>query len=257
MISRVLVGLVAIVILLVGPQAHGEQSGSADRQVGRKRVLYMTHSAGFKHDVIPLSMELLPQIGEEHGFDVTATKDVAFLSPAGLKTFDAVVFYTTGELPISDRAKANLLASIRAGKGFVGLHSATDTFYEWPEYGELIGGYFDNHPWHEEVTVKVEDRSHPATAHLGATWTITDEIYQFRNWDRSSRHVLLSLDTSSVDLTKKGVNRTDGDFALAWTSTPGKGRVFYTALGHRAELWKDPAYQQHVAGGIRWALGLE
>lgn len=252
MISRVLIGLSLVFALLAGLQAHEEES-----RADRKRVLYLTHSAGFRHDVIPLSMGLLPQIGEQHGFDVTATKDLAFLSPAGLKTFDAVVFYTTGELPISDRAKANLLASIRAGKGFVGIHSATDTFYEWPEYGELIGGYFDNHPWHEEVTVKVEDRSHPATAHLGSSWTITDEIYQFRNWDRSTRHVLLSLDTSSVDLTKKGVNRTDGDFALAWTSTPGKGRVFYTALGHRAELWKDAAYQQHLAGGIRWALGLE
>lgn len=247
MIRRAFIALAACAALAdgLGAQAAG------------KKVLYFTHSAGYKHDVVPLSMTLLPEIGRKHGFEVTATKDLAFLSPAGLAAYDAVVFYTTGELPISDADKANLMAAIRSGMGFVGIHSATDTFYEWPEYGEMIGGYFDNHPWHEEVTVRVEDRTHPATKHLGATWTITDEIYQFRNWDRSKRHVLLSLDTSSVDLKAEGVKRTDGDFALAWTSTTGKGRVFYTALGHRAELWKDPAYQQHLAGGIRWVLGLE
>jgi len=247
MVGRVLVGLLTAGAVLVGLEAQGPAS----------KVLYVTHSAGFKHDVVPLSMELLPKIGKQHGFDVAVTKDLAFLSPTGLRAYDAVVFYTTGELPIGDADKAGLLEAIRHGKGFVGIHSATDTFYEWPEYGELIGGYFDNHPWHEEVAVRVEDRNHPATKHLGASWTITDEIYQFRNWNRSARHVLLSLETSSVDLKKQGVKRTDGDFALAWTSTTGKGRVFYTALGHRAELWKDPAYQQHLAGGIRWVLGVE
>jgi type 1 glutamine amidotransferase len=121
----------------------------------------------------------------------------------------------------------------------------------------MIGGYFDGHPWHQEVKVKVEDAQHPATRGLPAVWTLNDEIYQYRNWDRSKRHVLLSLDTSSVDLKKEGVKRADGDFALAWTSTYGKGRVFYSALGHRADLWQTPEYQQFLAGGIRWALGLE
>ena len=86
---------------------------------------------------------------------------------------------------------------------------------------------------------------------------LTDEIYQFKDWDRSKLHVLLSLDTSSVDLTKKGVHRTDGDFANAWTKSYGNGRVFYSALGHRAELWQSPEYQAFLAGGIRWTLGLE
>jgi type 1 glutamine amidotransferase len=226
-------------------------------QPTNKKVLYITYSAGFRHDVIPLSMELLPQIGRKNGFDVVATKDLAFLSSVSLPAYDAVVFYTTGELPISDADKANLLAWIKSGKGFIGIHSATDTFYQWPEYGEMIGGYFDGHPWHQEVKVKVEDAQHPATKGLPAVWTLKDEIYQYRNWDRSKRHVLLSLDTSSVDLKKEGVKRTDGDFALAWTSTYGKGRVFYSALGHRADLWQTPEYQQFLAGGIRWALGLE
>ncbi len=231
---------------------------SLQAQQSNKKVLYLTHSAGYKHEVVPLSMRLLPEIGKKHHFDVVVTKDLTFLAPQALKAYDAVVFYTTGELPIGDADKAHLASWIKSGKGFAGIHSATDTFYEWPEYGEIIGGYFDNHPWHEEVTVKVEDRKSPATRHLaGPTWTVTDEIYQFRNWDRSKRHVLLSLDTASVDLNAKGVKRADGDFALAWTSTYGNGRVFYTALGHRAELWESPEYQQHLAGGIRWILGLE
>jgi uncharacterized protein len=226
-------------------------------QPGSKKVLYITYSAGFRHDVVPLSMQLLPQIGKRNGFDVVATKDLAFLSSVSLPAYDAVVFYTTGELPISDADKANLLAWIKSGKGFIGIHCATDTFYQWPAYGEMIGGYFDGHPWHQEVRVKVEDPSHPATKGLPAVWTLKDEIYQFRNWDRSKRHALLSLDTTSVDLKKDGVKRTDGDFALAWTSTYGKGRVFYSALGHRDDLWQTPEYQQFIAGGIRWALGLE
>ena len=170
-------------------------------QAPPKKVLYLTHSAGYKHEVVPLSMQLLPAIGKKSGFDVVATRDLAFLSPQSLKSYDAVVFYTTSELPISDTDKANLLAWVKSGKGFAGIHSATDTFYQWPEYGEMIGGYFDNHPWHEEVTAKVEDTTSPATRHFTSpAWTLTDEIYQFKNWDRSKRHVLLSVDTASVSM---------------------------------------------------------
>jgi type 1 glutamine amidotransferase len=144
---------------------------------------------------------------------------------------------------------------VRAGKGFAGIHSATDTFYKWPEYGEMIGGYFDGHPWHQDVRVKVEDRQHPASAHLQDGLTINDEIYQFRNWSRDRVHVLLSLDPASVDLQKEGVKRSDRDFALAWTRTLGSGRVFYTALGHEPDVWRDPRFQQHLTSGIEWAIG--
>jgi type 1 glutamine amidotransferase len=224
--------------------------------VGRK-VLYLTYSAGFKHEVLPLSEQILKQIGERSGaFEVTATQDCSVLSREGLRPYDAVVFYTTGELPISDAQKAAFLDFVRSGKGFVGIHSATDTFYKWPEYGELIGGYFDQHPWHQEVSINVEDQRNPATQHLGKTFKITDEIYQFRNFSRSRVHVLLSLDANSVDLNKPAVHRTDRDFALAWWRNYGKGRVFYTALGHRSEVWEDKRYQQHLLGALRWAIGL-
>ena len=120
----------------------------------------------------------------------------------------------------------------------------------------MIGGYFDGHPWHEEVTVRVEGPRHPSTTHLPGSFPITDEIYQFRNWSRDRVQVLLSLDPASVDLKADGVKRTDRDFALAWTRRYGAGRVFYTALGHRAEVWNDDRFQRHLLGGLQWAMGM-
>jgi len=226
------------------------------QQPALPRVLYVTQSAGFKHAVLPLSEEILPQIGKKAGaFDTTVAHDVSGITADNLKNFDAVVFYTTGELPMSDEQKAALMEFVRGGKGFVGIHSATDTFYKWADYGTMIGGYFNDHPWHKEVTVRVEDRDSPATRHLPASFTMNDEIYQFKDWSRGDVHVLLSLDPASVDLTLPRVKRTDKDFALAWTKNIGKGRMFYTALGHEPAVWQDDRFQQHLVGGIKWAMG--
>jgi uncharacterized protein len=220
------------------------------------RILYLTHSAGFKHDVLPTSEQIMRELGKTSGaFEATVTQDCSLISEASLKQYAAVVFFTTGELPLDDAQKKAFIEFVRSGRGFVGIHSATDTFYKWPEYLDLIGGYFDGHPWHQEVTIRVEDKAHPATAHLPASFTINDEIYQFRDWSRDRVHVLLSLDPASIDLTKKGVKRTDKDFAVSWTREFGKGRMFYTSLGHEAAVWKDPRFQQHLVGGIRWATG--
>ena len=219
------------------------------------RVLYVTQSAGFAHPVLPLSEQVLPAIGREHGaFEADVTRDASILTADLLARYDAVVFYTTGELPLDAGQKAAFLDFVRGGGGFAGIHSATDTFYEWPEYGALIGGYFDNHPWRQEVEVRVENRDHAATRHLGASFRISDEIYQFRDWDRSRVDVLLSLDTASVDTRARGVKRTDGDFALAWTREYGDGRMFYTALGHEDVVWQDERFQRLVVNGIVWAM---
>jgi uncharacterized protein len=239
--------LCVLVIRAGSERAHG---------AAPPRVLYLTHSAGFKHDVLPLSEQILPELGRSSGaFEATVSQDAAVLSEQNLRNYAAVIFYTTGELPIDDAQKRALIEFVRGGHGFVGIHSATDTFYKWPEYLELVGGYFNDHPWHQAVTIRVEDRQHPSTVHLPDRFTLNDEIYQFRDWSRDRVHVLLSLDTASVDLTKPGVKRTDNDFALAWTRAFGKGRSFYTALGHEADVWRDPRFQQHLVGGIRWAVG--
>lgn len=220
------------------------------------RVLYFTLSAGYKHEVIPESERILRELGEHNGhFRVTVSQDPALLNARTLAGYDVLMFYTTGELPISAQQKADLLAFIENGKGFVGVHSATDTFYDWPAYGRMLGGYFDKHPWHEDVTVRVEDRTHPATRHLPARFDIHDEIYQFKDFSRDDVHVLLSLDTASVDLHANDVHRTDGDFALGWTRRHGNGRVFYTALGHRPEVWNDPRFQHMLVQALLWSGG--
>ena len=238
--------------------ACGAATPAQPTQTGRTpaRILYLTHSAGFNHEVLPFSEQVLTELGRRSGtFEVTASKDCALISEPALRQFSAVVFYTTGELPIDDTQKSALMAFVRGGKGFIGIHSATDTFYKWPEYGEMIGGYFDGHPWHQEVRVKVEDRQHASTRHLSDPLSIRDEIYQFRSWSRDRVHVLLSLDPASVDLSNPDVRRTDRDFALSWTRQFGSGRVFYTALGHEADVWRDERFRQHLVGGIEWAIG--
>jgi len=218
-------------------------------------VLYLTHSAGFQHGVLPLSENVLRELGAASGaFEVKVAGDSSAVNHENLRDYDAIVSYTSGELPLSDVQKEALLDFIRSGKGFAGIHSATDTLYGWPEYGELIGGYFDGHPWHQEVAIETEDPVHPATRHLAPAFRITDEIYQFRSFIREQVHGLLRLDNNSVSLNVPGVNRSDGDFALAWTRPFGSGRVFYTALGHREEVWQDKRFQQHLLNGIRWTM---
>ena len=222
----------------------------------RPQVLYVTQSAGFAHPVLPLTEEILPAIGRQHdAFDIDITRDASMLTTDTLNRYDAVVFYTTGELPMTVDQQTAFLEFIRNGGGFVGIHSATDTFYDWPEYGALIGGYFDNHPWREEVSVRVEDQTHPATKHLAERFQINDEIYQFKQWSRDRVNVLMSLDTQSVDTTRDSVHRSDNDFALTLSHSYGDGRVFYTALGHEDAVWQDDRFQRLIVNGIVWAIG--
>jgi uncharacterized protein len=191
------------------------------------------------------------ELGNQHGFDVVGSQDSRTeITAENLKNFDAVWFYTTGELPLSETQKDALLAFVRGGKGFGGNHSATDTFYKWKEYGDMIGAYFDGHPWTTTVNVIVEDKDHIATKHLGDQFTIKDEIYEFKGpYDRTKLKVLMHLDRSKG--LKQG-KRSDNDNALAWTNQYGDGRVFYTALGHFPEVWQDPRYQQHILGALRY-----
>ena len=237
----------AALSLLAGPPPASAETA---------KVLYLTQSAAFAHPVLPHSEAVFTRIAKETGqLEVTVSRDASTLTAETLAEYDAVVFFTTGELPMDEAQKAALLAWVRGGGAFVGVHSATDTFYEWPGYLALIGGYFDGHPWHQEVTVRVENPEHAATRHLGESFRIHDEIYQHREWSRGNVDVLLSLDTGSVDMNARNIRRDDGDFALAWTREEGDGRVFYTALGHRPEVWDDPRFQTHLLQGIAWAIG--
>src|SRR5262245_41393526 len=137
---------------LLGGAVVGPRVGRA--QQPPNRILYFTHSAGYRHETIPLSQSILRQVAESSGmFEVMASEDVAQLSIGNLQRYDAVMFFTTGELPMSGAQKAALIDFVRSGRGFIGVHSATDTYYEWPDYLRLIGGYFDGHPWHQAVRI--------------------------------------------------------------------------------------------------------
>jgi type 1 glutamine amidotransferase len=163
------------------------------------------------------------------------------------------MFYTTGEIPMSGAQKAALLDFVRGGRGFLGIHSATDTFYAWPDYLDLIGGYFNGHPWHRVVTIDVADAADSLVAFLGNSLQLKDEIYQISDFDYRGSHVLLRLDPSSVDLGKTGVHQRPYGWPLAWKRLFGLGRVFYSALGHEASVWQDPRYQRILTNAILWS----
>lgn len=236
------------------------QPPATETRAAAPRVLFLTHSAGFTHSVVKrvergqkAHAEAALTRAAHPMFEVDCTQDCGAITAANLARYAAVVFYTTGELPIADADREALIAYVHGGGGFVGVHSATDTYYRYPAYGDLIGGWFDGHPWHQEVRVRVEDRSHPTTFHLGATFEITDEIYQFKNWSREKVHVLLSLTPDLTDLSKG--KRSDQDYALSWCRDVGAGRMFYTALGHRPEVWDDGRFLSHLLAGVRWTMG--
>jgi uncharacterized protein len=240
-------------IALIGSAAVIRSRGArAERPP--ERVLYFTHSAGYRHDVIPLSATVLTQLGRDSGaFEIMVTEDTSEFSTANLERYAAVMFYTSGEIPMSVGQKTALLDFVRSGRGFLGVHSATDTFYAWPDYLDLIGGYFNGHPWHQLATIEVADAADPLVAFLGNSWQLNDEIYQISDFDYRGSRVLLRLDQSSVDLGKAGVHRRFYGWPLAWKRSFGAGRVFYSALGHEASVWQDPRYQRILANAILWS----
>jgi len=221
-----------------------------------KKLLMLTHSAGFRHDYLPTAREVVKSLGEKSKlFEVHDTEDCSILSGKDLKKFDAILFATTGELPISDEQKKDFIEAVKGGKPFIGVHNATDTFYKFADYGRMIGGYFQAHPWTQEAVFRVEDRKHPATRHLPTSFKVKEEVYTFKEWNRDRTHVLISLDNSSVDLSKG--TRPDNDYATSWCHNYGKARVFYTGFGHFKELWAEKWFQEHLLNGILWAMKLK
>lgn len=262
----------------------------------RKQLLFLTHAGLYKHSSLEPAEKAVTAWGEKSGFDVTTLQgfkadsralDMSFLTPQYLARFDGVMLMTNGNLPFTEAQKKSIVDFVRGGKALIGVHCATLTMYDYPEFGEVLGGYYlrslvpTNQVTAGKVSVlKVEDQRHPATKMLGASWPLNEEFYEFGHavWDASkptenvsqvgrlpilmpfSRdrvHVLLSLDTDRTDLSDLP-NVPKGDYPQAWTRTFGTGRTFYTTLGHRDDIWtNDPVFRAHVTGGIRWALALE
>jgi type 1 glutamine amidotransferase len=284
--------LSALALSVTTLTAHKAEAAQAAK--GKKHLLVVTVTKGFRHGSIPVAEETIQKLGDSTGdwdTDFARTDDEmkAKMTPEALKKYDAVVFAnTTGVLPLPD--PQGFLDYIKAGHGFAAMHSGSDTFHEWPggkpgevsAYVDMLGGEFLTHHSQCAIDAHVEDSGSPATQTLvkaakgvhvdtqkdltketlpitdatgGTTWKAYDEIYLLKNNDRTKVHVLLALDKypndGSADANKPG------EHLIAWVKSYGKGRVFYTELGHRDEMWRDPNYQQHITGGLRFALGLK
>ena len=256
----------AICLSLISVLLAGFAAAQPPQAPKRKKILAIGQTKGFQHDSTSDGLATIWKIGKETGLWDTyirtdtqlITKKKLGANAKNLDYFDAIFFYTSGELDLDDEQKQSLLEFVRTeGKGFMAAHSGVDTLYTWPEYGELVGGYFDLHPWNQfKAKIVNEDAKHPATAHFPPDFFLFDEIYQLKNYSRDRVRVLMRLDVEGVDLAKKGVNRTDKDFAVSWVRNYGKGRVFVSTLGHRTEVWEMPQVQKMWLEAAKWVMGL-
>lgn len=287
----------AVALLVVAQKPAGEQAppGAATKiqeslptkpfatPLKSRKVLIFSKTNGFRHASIATGKIALAEMGKATGaFEAVISDDLENFEADRLKSFDAVCFLSTTMNVFSPRAEElksmsdadkksaaereyrlqkNLMDFVKSGRGFIGIHAATDTFYEWADYGKMINGYFDGHPWtaNVNVSVKVEpgQESHPLVAMFeGKNVEFPEEIYQFKSpYDSKSVHMLLRLDTEKTDMTLKGIKRTDGDFGISWVRNWEKGRVFYCSLGHNHEIYWNSKVLSHYLAGIQWALG--
>lgn len=248
-----------------------------------RKILLFSATKGYRHKSIDTAKIAFPMLGQNTGaYQTVVSNDLANFEPDIIKSFDAVCFVNTTKevfLPSpkkqkamspddlaeaiakSDRLKESFMNYIRTGGAFVGIHSATDTFFEWPEYGEMIGGYFWNHPWNakSDVHLDVEPgaENNPIVAHLeGKPLKFKEEIYQHKDpYDSSKYEMLLRLNTAKSDQNVKGIKRTDNDFGVSWTKMHGKGRVFYCSIGHNHDMYWNSDVLKIYLNGIQWAMG--
>ncbi len=257
--------------------------GYKDVYEGKKRLLVIADlSTGnqIAHMGVSHAVSMIEQLGRKTGAYITFIRTDTDLITKGevwgkfdyakggkkqskarnLDYYDAVLFYTNGETNLSPAQKQDLLDFIaKDGKGFIGVHTATATAYEWPEYHAMIGGTFDNHPWNiSDAKIIVEEPGSPMMKKLKTGMVLNDEHYQMLSdeyYSRDKIDVLARIDTNSVDMKAPMVHRADGDFPIAWIKNYGKGRVFYSGLGHTDAAWDDPRVQTMFVEGIKWAIG--
>jgi type 1 glutamine amidotransferase len=214
-----------------------------------------------KKDGKDVEVSALEQYSERYRKDVgrpVGKEHCGRINADSLKKFDVVLFFTTGSrntAPLTPDDLKDLTAWVKDGGAFTGTHCATDTLYD-STYGDLIGGYFKTHPAIQKVKLKIEDPKHPAAVGIedGQDWT--DEYYVFRDapYSRDKLHIIMSIQADTFKPNPNG-GRADSDYAISWCREEGKGKVFYTSLGHREEVWKDEKFQKHLFGGLAWATG--
>ena len=229
---------------------------------GKTRVLMLTQSKGYTHgsvkrkgqDLAPAEVAMI-QLGKQSGlFTVDCTQDAAAdLTKENLKNYDIVMFYTTGMLPIKEADMQYFLNDWlkQKGHGFIGFHSATDTYKTYKPYWDMIGGSFNGHPWNANntVTITVHDTDHPAMKPFGKEFQFKDEIYQYKNWQPEKVHVLMSLNM------EKSNPKRPYQVPVAWAKEWGQGKVFVNNLGHNPQTWANPVFQNSVIGAIKWIRG--
>jgi cytochrome c len=215
-------------------------------------VLVFSKTAGFRHDSIPDGIAAIQDLGAKNGFEVEATEDAGAFTDANLDRFSAVVWLSTTGDVLDANQQAAFERFVNDGGGYAGVHAASDTEYDWPWYGQLVGAYFKSHPSIQQATIDVEDHSHPSTAQLPNQWTRTDEWYNFRANPRQNVHVLASLDEASY---QPGADAM-GDHPFSWCHTQSAGRAWYTGAGHTKESYADPVFRGHLLGGIEYAAGM-
>ncbi|MCW3109515.1 MAG: ThuA protein [Segetibacter sp.] len=233
-----------ILLVLAGLFISGQVSAK------QKRILVFSKTTGFRHTAaIAAGKKAIPQLGIENKFDVDTTENADLFTADNLKKYAAVVFLCTTGNVLNDQQQQAFQQYIKSGGGFVGLHSAADTEYDWPWYGELNGAYFKSHPKQQEAVFNIIDPDNIATAHLPKVWKRFDELYNFK-WIGSDLHILITIDESSYTGGANGDNHP-----MSWYHDFDGGRAFYTALGHDNKSYEDPLYLKHVLGGIQYAMG--
>jgi glucose/arabinose dehydrogenase/type 1 glutamine amidotransferase len=250
-VSRTKIGLVFSMALLgvmsLLPAAAVAQSG------GQAKVLVFSETAAFRHGSIEAGRAAIQQLGAQNGFAVDATEDSAQFTDANLAQYDAVVWLSTTGDVLNDEQQGAFERYIQGGGGYVGIHSASDTEYDWPWYGGLVGAYFLNHPAQQNARLVVADDAHPSSAPLPRNWNRFDEWYNFQSNPRGNVHVLLTIDERSYNV---GSGAMGTDHPMAWCHAYEGGRAWYTALGHTNQSYTESLFLQHVLGGIKWAAGM-
>ena len=231
-----------------------------------RKILVVSRCEGYVHGSIPLGVKTIQLMGEKtSAYTAVETQKMDDFNDANLKQYDAILFMSTTRLNPSEAQREALLKFVRGGKGIIGIHAASDNFYQWEEGAKMMGGLFCHHPWTAGCTVqmKLDEPDHPINECFhGESFKVKDEIYQFKDpYSRDNQRVIVSLDMDDPDTkaVKGGmpdkIERTDGDFGVSWVRKEGQGRVFYCSMGHNHHIFSDTRILQHYLAGIQYALG--
>ncbi|MEK6152709.1 ThuA domain-containing protein [Flavobacteriaceae bacterium 3-367] len=257
LVSKILgLALVCTLFMAFGPQCEDQDTAMSSKKpaLAPDQILVFTKTAGYRHGSIEKGVATLKELSKAHNFEITHTEDAEQFNPDVLDKYALVIFLSTTMDVLGNDQQRSFEGYIRSGGSFMGIHAASDTEYNWPWYGKLVGAYFESHPNNPNVRqakMDVLDKAHPATAHLEDTWVRKDEWYNYKNINPDLK-VLINLDESSYEGGTNGENHP-----IAWYHEFDGGRAFYTGGGHTKASYDEPNFQKHLLGGILYCLNRE